>query len=83
MPRVVRIRKFGKSTHVNIVEQSSDKIYVCNKPTDISTVDNVMIVSIHGFSLFIQFEEIEDKLSATNINEYLEAASTALLFSNN
>lgn len=85
MARVIKFTKVGKSTIVDVTSSSTSatQTYVINKPTDVVLRDDVLSFEVNCFHFNVQYEEIFDKLGAANLRDYVTAAATALLFTNN
>lgn len=81
--RTISITKSGKTTIIEIKNPNSDKneIYGLNSPTNVNILGDVLVVLIDKDKwLHIQYDELEDKLSSTDIRDYLVKASVLFLF---
>jgi hypothetical protein len=86
MPRIVRITKVGKSTIVDVLPNGGTTInqsFVFNKSVNLFLEGNVLNVCTNDtLRLQIAYADIENKLSSTDIRDYLTKAATAFLFCN-
>jgi hypothetical protein len=83
--RKIAITKTGNSTIVNVKENGVDinETFVYNKPTNLILRDNVVRVESQEHPiLHFTFEELEDKLTTSNIISWITAASANYFFSN-
>jgi len=81
MSRVIKISKVSKSTIVEIIDgDKTTEIVVFNKLTDLLLRNEVIEVRTETNRLCIQYDEIFDKLSSTDIKDYLTKAAEAMLF---
>lgn len=81
MSRVVKIQKVGKSTIVEIINDTiTSEVYVINKLTNVSLRNNCINVCSPEIKIFIQYDEIFDKLASTDIKDYLHKAAAIFLF---
>lgn len=81
--RVIKIEKVGKSTIIEIINpnQQEPEVHVINKLTNVTLRNNVIQVRTENdFQLMIQYSEIFDKLSSTDIKDYLHKAAAIFLF---
>ena len=81
MSRVIKIEKVGKSTIVEIInEAKSSEVHVINKLTNLSLRNNTISINTDEVRVFIQYDELFDKLASTDIKDYLKKAAALFLF---
>lgn len=83
MSRVIKIEKVGKTTIVEIINdgQQSPEVFALNKLTNVTLRNNVLqIPTQEQIVLHVQYGEIFDKLSSTDLKDYLHKASALFLF---
>lgn len=81
--RTIKLTKSGKTTIIEVKNTNStnNEIIGINRPTNVYIENNILHVPLERDKiLFITFAEIEDKLSATDIEDYLVKASAIFLF---
>jgi hypothetical protein len=85
-PRKIAIRKVGNSTIVDIKANGTDisETRTYNKNTDLKILNNVLHVKHSGYPvLFITFDQLEDDLGASNLEDWNTEASTLYYFTTN
>jgi hypothetical protein len=83
MSRSIKIEKIGKSTIIEVVNegQQTPEVHVINKLTNLTLRNDVIeIKTDNDFILFIQYDEIFNKLASTDIKDYLHKAAAIFLF---
>jgi hypothetical protein len=81
MSRVVKIQKVGKSTIIEIINDNvTSEVFVINKLTNVSLRNGCINVCAPEIKVFIQYNEIFDKLASTDIKDYLHKAAAIFLF---
>mgnify|MGYP001602931605 CR=1 FL=1 len=83
MSRLITITKVGKSTIVDVQENSLAAVetFVFNKDTNLTLGGNVVTIeTTENRRLNFQYEVIVNKLSSTDLRSYLTKASEAFLF---
>lgn len=81
--RTIAIGKSGKTTTIEVKNNngSENEFFAINKLTNIYTVGNTMVVPVaQDKQLYINYAEIENKLSAVDIKDYLIKASVLFHF---
>ena len=81
--RTVALSTSGKTTIIEVKNQNgtNNEIIAINKLTNVYIENNVLRIPLEADKhLFITFDEIENKLSATDIKDYLVKASVLFLF---
>lgn len=81
MSRVVKIEKVGKSTIVEIINNGeTSKVYLLNKLTNVSLMNNCLNIHAPEIKVFIQYDELFNKLGSVDIKDYLHKAAALFLF---
>jgi len=82
MSRVIKINKVGKATIIEVVDNTLavPEVYMVNKLTNVVLRNNALDVKIDEVRLFIQYDEIENKLTSTDLKDYLNKAAALFLF---
>ena len=81
MSRIIKIEKVGKSTIIEIInEAKSSEVHVINKITNLSLRNNTISINTDEVRVFIQYDELFDKLASTDIKDYLKKAAALFLF---
>ena len=81
--RTVAFSKSGKTTIIGVVyhKSTNNEIIAINKITNVYIENNVLRIPLESDKgLFVTFAEIENKLSATDIKDFLVKASVLFYF---
>lgn len=81
--RTVAFSKSGKTTIIEVknLNSTNNEVIAINKLTNVYIENNVLRIPLESDKgLFVTFDEIENKLSATDIKDFLVKASVLFYF---